>query len=206
MQARYYDPLLARFYSNDPLGFRDVHSFNRYAYANNNPYRYTDPTGERPEFLAGTGVGISFSERDAGIAAEAEASVDNNDFSRGVEAGQGFKQITGDIFDGVGFVAAVMNASKLSLRQENKPAFSNSKEAEKGANELGYSEDKGSGKIKGEKIFKNKKVKGGAPKFITRDTDGHTGGAFKGADKAKDLGSNKTRKGTYNKKLEKIAK
>jgi RHS repeat-associated protein len=48
MQARYYDPVIGRFYSNDPIGFRDVHSFNRYAYANNNPYKYTDPTGEIP--------------------------------------------------------------------------------------------------------------------------------------------------------------
>ncbi|SUI78361.1 RHS repeat-associated core domain-containing protein [Shewanella baltica] len=53
MQARYYDPLIGRFYSNDPvdaLGHigRDnpVHGFNRYAYANNNPYKYTDPDGE----------------------------------------------------------------------------------------------------------------------------------------------------------------
>jgi hypothetical protein len=45
MQARYYDPLIGRFYSNDPIGFRDVHSFNRYAYANNNPFKYVDPTG-----------------------------------------------------------------------------------------------------------------------------------------------------------------
>lgn len=44
-QARYYDPTIGRFYSNDPIGFRDVHSFNRYAYANNNPYKYVDPTG-----------------------------------------------------------------------------------------------------------------------------------------------------------------
>jgi RHS repeat-associated protein len=45
MQARYYDPVIGRFYSNDPVGFRDLHSFNRYAYANNNPYKYIDPTG-----------------------------------------------------------------------------------------------------------------------------------------------------------------
>ena len=45
MQARYYDPVIGRFYSNDPVGFRNVHSFNRYAYANNNPYKYVDPTG-----------------------------------------------------------------------------------------------------------------------------------------------------------------
>jgi len=49
MDARYYDPVIGRFYSNDPIGFRGVHSFNRYAYANNNPYKYTDPTGMCPE-------------------------------------------------------------------------------------------------------------------------------------------------------------
>ncbi len=48
MQARYYDPVIGRFYSNDPIGFRDVHSFNRYAYANNNPYKYIDPDGRLP--------------------------------------------------------------------------------------------------------------------------------------------------------------
>jgi uncharacterized protein RhaS with RHS repeats len=46
MQARYYDPVIGRFYSNDPLGFRGVHSFNRYTYANNNPYKYIDPDGK----------------------------------------------------------------------------------------------------------------------------------------------------------------
>jgi uncharacterized protein RhaS with RHS repeats len=45
MQARYYDPMIGRFYSNDPIGIRDVHSFNRYAYAANNPYKYVDPDG-----------------------------------------------------------------------------------------------------------------------------------------------------------------
>jgi RHS repeat-associated protein len=45
MQARYYDPVIGRFYSNDPVGFKNVHNFNRYAYANNNPYKYVDPDG-----------------------------------------------------------------------------------------------------------------------------------------------------------------
>ncbi|WP_172439787.1 RHS repeat-associated core domain-containing protein [Pseudoalteromonas piscicida] len=45
MQARYYDPVIGRFYSNDPLSFRGIHSFNRYAYGNNNPYKYIDPDG-----------------------------------------------------------------------------------------------------------------------------------------------------------------
>src|SRR6187401_3093373 len=47
MGARYYDPVTGRFASTDPKGFDDnnVHSHNRYAYANNNPYRYADPDG-----------------------------------------------------------------------------------------------------------------------------------------------------------------
>jgi len=45
MQARYYDPVIGRFYSNDPLGYRDMYSFNRYTYGNNNPYKYIDPNG-----------------------------------------------------------------------------------------------------------------------------------------------------------------
>lgn len=51
MQARFYDPTIGRFYSNDPVGFIENNPmmFNRYAYANNNPYKYTDPNGEVAE-------------------------------------------------------------------------------------------------------------------------------------------------------------
>jgi len=46
MDARYYDPVIGRFYSNDPVGFTgDITTFNRYSYVGNNPYKYTDPTG-----------------------------------------------------------------------------------------------------------------------------------------------------------------
>jgi RHS repeat-associated protein len=47
MQARYYDPVIGRFYSNDPVGFTgDITTFNRYSYVGNNPYTYTDPNGK----------------------------------------------------------------------------------------------------------------------------------------------------------------
>lgn len=46
MQARYYAPVIGRFYSNDPKGLSNVHNFNRYAYANNNPYKHVDPDGQ----------------------------------------------------------------------------------------------------------------------------------------------------------------
>lgn len=47
MQQRYYDPESGRFLSADPVDV-DPNSggnFNRYWYANDNPYRYTDPDG-----------------------------------------------------------------------------------------------------------------------------------------------------------------
>ena len=45
--ARWYDSALGRFTGIDPVGFQEgnIHSFNRYIYANNNPYMYVDPDG-----------------------------------------------------------------------------------------------------------------------------------------------------------------
>ncbi|MBU1425901.1 MAG: Ig-like domain repeat protein [Gammaproteobacteria bacterium] len=54
MGARYYDPLLGRFMGMDPKGFAEenLHSFNRYAYANNNPNKFVDPDGHSPVDIA----------------------------------------------------------------------------------------------------------------------------------------------------------
>jgi RHS repeat-associated protein len=50
MGARYYDPMLGRFVGVDPVGVKEenIHSFNRYAYANDNPYKFVDPDGRSP--------------------------------------------------------------------------------------------------------------------------------------------------------------
>lgn len=47
MQQRYYDPMLGRFLSVDPVTASSSTgaNFNRYWYANNNPYRFYDPDG-----------------------------------------------------------------------------------------------------------------------------------------------------------------
>jgi len=47
MQAQYYDPLIGRFLSVDPVGFSPgrPQMFNRYAYTYNDPMNATDPTG-----------------------------------------------------------------------------------------------------------------------------------------------------------------
>ena len=61
--ARYYDPEIGRFMGIDPVGVdpADFHSFNRYAYANNNPYRYVDPDG-RSSTLAALQRGVTLNE------------------------------------------------------------------------------------------------------------------------------------------------
>ncbi|MCX7564390.1 RHS repeat-associated core domain-containing protein [Xanthomonadaceae bacterium XH05] len=49
MQQRYYDPVALRFLSPDPVhvSATDGSNFNRYWYANNNPYRFRDPDGRK---------------------------------------------------------------------------------------------------------------------------------------------------------------
>jgi RHS repeat-associated protein len=48
--ARWYEPEIGRFWSVDPVEFDEgnIFSFNRYVYANANPYRYVDPDGNLP--------------------------------------------------------------------------------------------------------------------------------------------------------------
>ena len=47
MQARYYDPVVGRFLSVDPVGPApgNTFNFNRYDYTSNNPINHTDPDG-----------------------------------------------------------------------------------------------------------------------------------------------------------------
>jgi|GEM_PF-1388603 len=47
MQQRYYDPVLGRFLSVDPVTAHEkpITNFNRYTYSLNNPYRFVDPDG-----------------------------------------------------------------------------------------------------------------------------------------------------------------
>jgi RHS repeat-associated protein len=84
MGARYYDPVIGRFMGIDPKGLdpENIHSFNRYAYANNNPYKFVDPDGHSPidvAFLiydlgklgvaAYTGVGVAGAAADVALSA-----------------------------------------------------------------------------------------------------------------------------------------
>ncbi|MEJ1250067.1 RHS repeat-associated core domain-containing protein [Denitratimonas tolerans] len=63
MQQRYYDPIAQRFLSPDPVDVSPANgsNFNRYWYANNNPYKYRDPDGRYVESIwdaASIAVGV----------------------------------------------------------------------------------------------------------------------------------------------------
>ena len=62
MQQRYYDPGIGRFLSVDPISAdsRDGGGFNRYWYADSNPYNFTDPDGRSS---CPTGTRICMSEK-----------------------------------------------------------------------------------------------------------------------------------------------
>ena len=59
--ARYYDPSIGRFTGMDSVRYTEnnVHSFNRYAYGNNNPYKYNDPDGRIPLLLLAVPQAVS---------------------------------------------------------------------------------------------------------------------------------------------------
>ncbi len=54
-RARYYDPELGRFISEDPAGFEG--GINFYVYVGNNPLIYADPTGKWVWHVVGAGLG-----------------------------------------------------------------------------------------------------------------------------------------------------
>jgi len=45
MQQRYYDAEIGLFLSSDPVPAIGAAAFNRYSYANGNPYKFVDPDG-----------------------------------------------------------------------------------------------------------------------------------------------------------------
>jgi len=94
MQARYYDPVIGRFYSNDPVGYtpkNPVTSFNRYMYANNNPYKYTVPDGEFLQL-----VGMVIGAYSAYSAAQ-DLGLDSASTALAVASGAAIGSITGGV-------------------------------------------------------------------------------------------------------------
>ena len=54
MQSRYYDATLCRFLNRDNVNYLEpesIHGLNLYAYCNNNPVMFADPSGNEPKWL-----------------------------------------------------------------------------------------------------------------------------------------------------------
>lgn len=84
--ARWYDPVAGRFMGVDPVEYRegDIHSFNRYAYANNNPYKFVDPDGRMSGlavpiavgmFAIGTGGAVVWGQQDPQVQQDTLAKI-----------------------------------------------------------------------------------------------------------------------------------
>ena len=95
MQQRYYDPGIGMFLSVDPVAVRPIgDNFNRYWYANNNPYTNTDPDGRE---CNGKGCWVTPAER------EAAASGNWREYyQRAGSAGDGYAQRAGEVASNTG--------------------------------------------------------------------------------------------------------
>lgn len=118
MQQRYYDPVIGRFYSNDPVDMlghmqkgNPTMGFNRYAYANNNPYKYTDPDGEFAQVAVGALIGGVVS---AGVESYKQYKAGNG-FSPQKIATEGLKgAVVGGATAGVGvFMGALSKTAEV---------------------------------------------------------------------------------------------
>jgi len=93
-KARYYDPMVGMFVSADSFvdSMQPVNSprqFNKYAYANNNPMRFSDPTGQWPKVFEDIAGWIGEKAEDVGQKTEQAFSwLNQNAFSPAIEWGQ----------------------------------------------------------------------------------------------------------------------
>ncbi|MEP3244601.1 MAG: polymorphic toxin-type HINT domain-containing protein [Sneathiella sp.] len=92
---------------------------------------------------------------------------------------------------------ANVNAQPVWVHNNCNSVFKTTKEAKQAAEKLGFKKINET-TLDGQAIFKNGK------RFITRDVDGHNGGAWKMGSSVKNLGSKKTRSGTFDVDLNRI--
>jgi RHS repeat-associated protein len=215
MQARYYDPLIGRFLSSDPVGpsAGNLFKFNRYNYANGNPIANLDPDGRdtvgeqiAENAQAASDAGDHFATYGWAFAGIAWNAFGAESLSKVVD--EGSSSTTGDKVGAVVEVAAALPPIKLLgevanlgkeaanvARVARGPVFATTKEATKAAESMGFKRIKDT--VSGQAVYKR------GNDYITRDVTGHNGGAWKMADSVKSLASKETRAGTYSADLKK---
>lgn len=157
MGARWYDPTVGRFMGVDPKDFteKDQYRFNRYSYANNNPYQYIDPDG-RDAISIGVSANIlevgknllgplgGFLSGGAGIVISVPGFT-GGEFDIGVyHTGQGGYGFAPDLkMKGLGKVAVDVTAAGGSVLDMEGESKQNSFTAGPGGLHWGYGKDGG---------------------------------------------------------------
>ncbi len=233
--ARYYSSSQGRFTSIDPenyqamLDLTDPQSWNAYSYTNNNPLGRVDPDGKgwwdrvKNWFRYGHSV-----ENDqlAKLEQERREWLNQHYYESDPQGNwrpfDSSQLSTQDVFDKYKEVKFFYEEGQLHRLTDNEvleawnrapivgardpsapvrklaePRFKTDGEAAKKARELGFT--KTSERVHGQAVFKKGKT------YITRDVDGHNGGAWKVANSVKDLTGKATRSGTYDENLKRIA-
>ncbi|WP_346730586.1 toxin C-terminal domain-containing protein [Caballeronia sp. dw_19] len=179
-KAQMYSPTLGRFLQTDPVGYAD--DLNWYAYAGNNPVNFSDPTG-----LAACSEKSALTDMALGGPPKLDSSGCISTGGPSVCLGvASVKEVSSALAGAVNSVARAVSG----------PVYATTKEATAAAEALGYS--KTSAVVNGQAVYQK------GNNFITRDIDGHNGGAWKMADSVKNLTSKDTRLGTFSTDLTRI--
>ncbi|QJR09737.1 hypothetical protein DSM104443_00787 [Usitatibacter rugosus] len=120
--ARYYDPIVGRFMGVDAMSFDpgDLHSFNRYGYANNNPFKFDDPDGNAPSPIDAFFTAFSGGEFLASVSLYAYGKVTGDKFLADVagasivSTGVGLAQDVAGLASPVPAAGAVRRATNVS--------------------------------------------------------------------------------------------
>jgi len=196
--ARYMDAKIGRFIAPDPVRAVDEKTsktnemlllnpqrLNTFAYALNNPYRYIDPDGRDV-------WDIGF------FAYSAYNFVREPSRENAVYLGLDTVGLI-PVVPALGTIARVGKGAERAIEARSLavPVYKTTKEAKAAAEALGF-------KKINETVHDGQAVFKSGNRYITRDIDGHNGGAWKMADSVKNLSSKETRAGTFDVKLNRI--